>query len=169
MDQLLPFIKENLVLISALLTIIWFYWTEKHKPRLEFDINCKFINTDNANKDYIAEVQLILSNNGYVNKKLNKLELSVHTLEDYDFITEKEESKDIVFNKRILKRQSVIPDNWVYWVRPNVKQVFTKIIKIEGKCPVVRVTAGFSYGLFGDSKHTSQRVFQVAQQGNKSA
>ena len=154
-------IKEIIAVTGLLSGGAWFYWTQKFKPRVEFDIDCEFFFPREVVDDAIIEIRLVFNNMGHVQHTLRKLELSVHALGDIQELGVKPESNDVVFKERVLKRQSIVPDNWYYWVRPGVKQVFTKIIKLNRKHSVVRVTAGFAYGDFIKSRHTARRIFEV--------
>lgn len=153
--------NEILAIVGLLSAGIWFYWTQKFKPRVEFNIDCEFFFPREASGDVIAEIRLIFNNNGHVQQTLRKLELSIHGLLDQQNIEIKPNTNDVVFNERILPRQSIVPNNWYYWIRPGVNQTITKIVKVNKKHSVIRATAGFSYSGLIRSKHTARRVFQV--------
>ncbi len=161
-------ILSNVVSILALgAAAWWFLITTKFKPRIQFDLDCNFLPL-NANEDsFISELKFIFENKGFVEHRLYRLTVSVHTLESEENLSEKEVTKDILFKKRLLPEVSIVPKKYgFYFVRPGVRQVITHVIKVPKSVSVIRVTAGFDYDRSGKYPHTARRVFKV---GNPSA
>ena len=154
-------ISEIITIAGFLSAGIWFYWTQKFKPRVEFDVDCRFFSLNEKSNILITEIRFIFSNKGFIQHTIKLLELSVHGLCGENPINVKLENNNVIFTGDILKRQSAIPKGWHFWVRPNVNQVITKIIKIENKYKVIRIIASFSYKDSKKSLHTAQRVFQM--------
>lgn len=158
----MEFSVKELIAISGLIgAALWFLWTQKYKPRMEFDVDCEFFFPADNSHDIIAEIRFSFYNRGFVQHTIKKLELSVHGLKDNASVNVNPDNRNVIFSQAILKRQTVFPQGWYYWVRPNVHQVITKIIKIERKHSVIRVISGFAYRDTKKSRHTAQRVFQL--------
>lgn len=154
-------INELITLAGFIGAGVWFYWTQKFKPRMEFDIDCGFFLPDAKSDDLIAEIRLILNNKGMVQHTIRRLELSVHGLSDNRRIETRPNTNDVMFEATILARQPAVPNEWTFWVRPNVRQPITKLISVNKRYPVIRVTASFAYGGLVKSRHTARRVFEV--------
>lgn len=154
-------IKEILTLLGLLSAAIWFYWTQKFKPRVEFYVDCEFFRSSNDSDHLIAEIRFVFKNRGFVQHIIKHLELSVHGLMDDSRIICNEKNQNVIFKDKIFERRSVVPKGWYFWVRPSVNQVITKVISIDKRHSVIRVVAGFSYTDSKKSRHTAQKVFQV--------
>lgn len=156
-------IKEIIAILGFLSAAIWFYWTQKFKPRVEFDVDCEFFQPGSDSDKLIAEIRFVFKNMGFVQHTIKYLELSVHGLMDESRIISDTETQNIIFKDKIFERSSIVPKNWYYWVRPNVNQIITKVISIDKRHSVIRVIAGFSYRDSKKSRHTAQRIFQVSK------
>lgn len=154
-------IKEIISLLGLLSAAIWFYWTQKFKPRVEFYVDCEFFQPSSDSDNLIAEIRFVFNNRGFVQHIIKHLELSVHGLIDESRIISNEKKQNVIFKDKIFDRNSVVPKGWYFWVRPNVNQVITKVISINKRHSVIRVIAGFSYTDPKKSRHTAQKVFQV--------
>jgi hypothetical protein len=159
--EILKVLSGFLPIFTLLAAAIWFLWTEKFKPRIQFDIDCGFIFVNSNSSEVIAEIRLLFDNKGFVQHTLYNLEISVHGLNAAESLSVKEESKDLIFEKELLERSSAIPEGWYFWIRPGIHQVITKIIKFDVKYSVIRVTSAFSYKKKTKKRHTARRVFQV--------
>lgn len=155
-------ISEIISIIGLVSAGIWFYWTQKFRPRVEFDIDCEFFSSSESCEDLVAEIRLTFNNKGFVQHTLKKLELSVHGLSDLQVIKTKDKTHDVIFKEPLFERQTIIPTDWYYWVRPGVSQTITKLIKINKSQSIIRVTSGFTYSDFTNSKHTARRTFSVS-------
>ena len=140
----------------------WFLMTTKFKPRIQFDLDCKFLALNGNADSLIAELQFIFENKGFIEHRLYHLNVSAHTLESEESLREKEITRELLFKKQLLPKVSIVPKRYgFYFVRPGARQVITHIISVPKSVSVIRVTAGFDYDRSGHYPHTSRRVFEV--------
>lgn len=152
--------------IAAIISVIaagaWFIYTTKFKRRVQFDIGCKFIRSDQFPDISIAEIQLRFQNKGFVEHRLYDVTVSIHGLESSEELSEDANSKKLHFPRRLLGKVSIIPPGYNYFfVRPAVEQIITHIVKLHDPGDVIRVTAGFYYDHFKSTPHTAQRIFKT--------
>ena len=104
-------IKEIITLCGFVSAGIWFYWTQKFKPRVEFDIDCDFFFPSNNSEEVIAEIRFIFRNKGLVQHTIKFLELSIHGLENDDVVKPSPDTQNVIFKEEIFKRHTVVPEN----------------------------------------------------------
>ncbi len=142
----------------------WFFRTTKSKPRIQFDIDCKFLSLTKNDNDLIAELQFIFENKGFIEHRLYNLTVSIHAVESEKHLKEKAGTREFLFLKTLLPNVSIVPKKYgFYFVRPGVRQIITHIIRVPKAESIIRVTAGFDYNRSGKYPHTSRRVFEVHQ------
>jgi hypothetical protein len=141
---------------------LWFLTTTKFKPRIQFDLGCNFLPLNGNNDSLITELQFIFENKGFVEHRLYNLNVSVHTLESDKDLPVKPVTKELLFNRRLLPKVSIVPKPFrFYFVRPGARQVITHIIIVPASLSVIRVTASFDYNGSGKWPHTARRVFEI--------
>jgi hypothetical protein len=155
---------DILVSVSSLAAVLaaawWFLYTTQFKPRLQFDLDCRFIACEET-QSRLAELHFIFENKGFVEHRLYDLNVAVHTLDRAGSL-ESRETGEVIFPVRLLSRTSIVPREYgYYFVRPGVKQIITHTISIPSDISVVRVTSSFLYGRDKDFPHTARRVFPV--------
>ena len=155
-------VANNVAAVLALLGAgLWFLYTTQFKPRLQFDIECRFLRLHQNRERVVLELQLIFENKGFVEHRLWNLNVSVHALDSEGDLATKENG-ELQFSKRLLPKTQLVPEKVVYYfVRPGVRQVITHIVEIPAAISVIRVTAGFDYHLNDEYPHTMRRVFHV--------
>src|SRR5437773_3692930 len=87
--------------IAAILAVIgggwWFLYTTQFKPRLQFDLDCRFVRLQHNRETLIAELQFIFENQGFVEHRLWNLNVSVHALDAEDNLTADNRTGEIQF------------------------------------------------------------------------
>lgn len=156
-------ILGNIVSVAAFSAAAWWFLaTTKFKPRIQFDLECNFLEIDKSSDSLIAELQLIFENKGFVEHRLYDVNISIHTVHSTNDFEFRPETNELLFDKKLQSRVSIVPKRYgFYFVRPGVRQVITHIIVIPKSLKVIRVTAGFTYDRSHDYPHTSRRVFKV--------
>jgi len=170
MESNLEIVKSWTGIAGSLASVIaivaaawWFLVTTKFKPRIQFDLDCKFFPLGQNADFLVAELQFIFENKGFVEHKLYNLNLSVHALESETALKRKERTNELVFKKRILEQISLVPEKYkFYFVRPGARQVITHIFTVPKDASVIRVTSSFDYVRSDKFPHTSRRIFRVS-------
>jgi hypothetical protein len=103
-----------------------------------------------------------VSGKGFVEHRMFNLNVSVHALENGQCNNLKESTKEVRFDRRILKRTQIVPPSYeFYFVRPGIRQVVTHIISIPSDVSLIRITSSFDYDRKGRWPHTARRVFSI--------
>ena len=124
----------------------WFIYTTQFKPRVQFDVDCRFSRLRHNSERLIAEIQLVFENKGFVEHRLWNLNVSVHALESEQSLVSKETTRELKFAKRLLPRVQLVPKKYgYYFVRPGVRQVISHIIDIPEYSSAICLTASFEY------------------------
>lgn len=154
-------VASNLASVLALIGAgLWFLYTTQFKPRIQFDLDCRFFAPVPGHDGLLAEVSAIFENKGFVEHRLYDLTLSVHGLQEAPPTTRP--AGDVPFGRRLLPRTGIVPEKYgFYFVRPGVRQVITRSILLPADVALLRVTAGFNYTRNGAYPHTARRVFSV--------
>ncbi|MDJ0701540.1 MAG: hypothetical protein QNJ07_16970, partial [Woeseiaceae bacterium] len=140
----------------------WFFYTAKMKPRVQFDVDCRFMNVAGEPHSRLAEIQLVFKNTGFVEHRLWNVTVSVHALGNEAGLGEVSDRGEADFARRILPKTQLVPDKYRYFfVRPGVQQIITHIIGVPDDVSAIRVTAGFDYNRDDKFPHTAQRLFEV--------
>lgn len=141
----------------------WFLNTTKFKPRIQFDIDCKFVLLRVNPEWLVAEIQLIFENKGFVEHRIHDLNLSVHQLPSEEDLEEREITHELLFKKAVFRKLSIVPPGYgFFFVRPGVRQVVTHTVRIPASVSVIRITAGFEYDRVKKNfPHTARRIFQT--------
>lgn len=140
----------------------WFLYTTQFKPRLQFDVDCRFVRLSHNAERLLLELQFIFENKGFVEHRLWNLNVSVHALDELDALTAKETTKEVQFPVRLLPKIQLVPQYYEYYfVRPGVRQVITHIIDIPSTTSAIRITSSFDYHRDDEYPHTTRRVFQI--------
>lgn len=152
--------------LASILTVsaaaVWFLYTTQFKPRLQFELDCKFISLCQNRDKLIVELLFIFENKGFVEHRLWNLNISVHALKAEQNLTSKASTKEIEFLTSILPILQLVPKHYEYYfVRPGVRQVISHIIEIPSDLSAIRVTSSFDYQKRKDYPHTLRRVFKV--------
>ena len=152
--------------IAAILAVAgggwWFLYTTQFKPRLQFDLDCRFVRLQRNPKTLLAELQFIFENHGFVEHRLWNLNVSVHALDAEDGLTALKNTEEIEFSRRLLPKTQLVPRCYMYYfVRPGVRQLITHTIEVPSALSVIRVTASFDYNRDDRYPHTIRRVFQL--------
>lgn len=101
-------ISSNIASTVAIIAAgIWFIRTTQYKRRLQFDLDCRFVRLNNNDEFIIAELQFIVENKGFVEHRLYNLKVSIHTLNSEVDLKEKEESKELIFDRIILDKVEI--------------------------------------------------------------
>jgi hypothetical protein len=157
---------ENLHNIFEIGTILfasaWFLITAQFHQRIAFDIDCKFASV--IGKERLVEIQFLFENKGFVEHRLWNLQCSVDTIDPAAEIVRKSGTEEVVFPKKLLAVMNLVPDYYgYYFIRPGIRQIFTHIIAIPAKSPVIRVTSCFFYNKMckDNDKHTMRRIFDL--------
>ncbi len=139
----------------------WFLYTTQSKPRLQFDLGCRFI--ARSEKERLAELQFIVENKGFVEHRLYDLSVSVHGLVREAGPANDPGPSGTDFPIRLFPKTSIVaPQIGYYFVRPGVRQVITRVIHVPSSVSAIRVTAGFLYERDREYPHTARRIFEVA-------
>ncbi|MFZ0705820.1 MAG: hypothetical protein WAM71_09485 [Candidatus Korobacteraceae bacterium] len=113
----------------------WFLYTTQFKPRIQFDVDCRFLTLQVGQNSYLAEVSLIFENKGFVEHRLYDLSLSIHGLSSERLASTIEPSTKI-FDRTLFPRQIIVPSRYKwYFVRPGVKQTVTYQVALSGTRP----------------------------------
>ena len=140
----------------------WFFMTTKFKPRIQFDLDCNFLPLSSNRDQLIGELLFIFENKGFIEHRLYKLNVAVHTLESEKDLLEKDGTRELLFKKQLLPKVSIVPKRYgYYFVRPGAQQVITHIISVPSSVSVIRVTASFNYSRSDNYPHSARRVFTV--------
>jgi hypothetical protein len=139
----------------------WFIYTTQFKPRIQFDVDCKFVSLQNS-EQLIAEIQFIFENKGFVEHRLWNLNVSVDALKSGRNLKIKEGTHELIFDEKVMSKVQLVPKEYEYYfVRPGVKQVITHTIEVSSSISAIRITASFDYNRNKDYPHTARRVFGV--------
>ncbi|MRR11151.1 hypothetical protein EG835_01375 [bacterium] len=154
-------VASNLASVLALIGAgLWFLYTTQFKPRIQFDLDCRFFAPVPGHDGVLAEVNVVFENKGFVEHRLYDLTLSVHGLQEPS--PQKRQTGDVSFGRRLLPRTRIVPEKYgFYFVRPGVRQVITHSILLPADVALLRVTAGFNYTRSGAYPHTARRMFSV--------
>jgi hypothetical protein len=140
----------------------WFLATTRFKPRIQFELDCQFFEIEASPDNVVAELQFIFENKGFVEHRLYNLLVSVHALGESSGVSERAETRELLFKEQILQKVSIVPKKFgYYFVRPGARQVITHIITVPKKHGIIRVTAGFEYHRGDRYPHTARRVFEI--------
>jgi len=155
-------VASSLASVLALIGAgLWFLYTTQFKPRIQFDLDCRFFAPVPGHDGLLAEVNAVFENKGFVEHRLYDLTLSVHGLQESPPPTTR--TGEVQFARRLLRRISLVPEKYgFYFVRPGVRQVITHSILLPPDVTLLRVTAGFNYTRNGAYPHTARRVFSVS-------
>lgn len=148
--------------IAGVGAAIWFIRTTQYKPRVQFDLDSRCFAPTVAEGAPLLELAFIFENKGFVEHRLYDLTVSVHGMRREPAPTDAIESPTEDFPVRLLPRTVVVnPDYGHFFVRPGVRQVITRPLRIAPDIAAVRVTAGFCYSQNSKYPHTAQRIFAV--------
>ena len=162
MDQWAGFAAHLLSCFAIVAAGWWFLYTTQFKPRVQFDIECRFYPLDSLSQRYVAEVTFVFENKGFVEHRLYDLSLSLHGLRGKSSSSASADSGR-TFDVSLFPRQIIIPPKYSwYFVRPGVRQAITHQVILDSPGPLVQVTAGFSYQKKSEWPHTARRVFAVS-------
>jgi hypothetical protein len=156
-------IKNLLEILAILAAGYWFIKQSLYTRRVQFEIDCKFVQHQENPNDVFAELQFIFDNKGFVKHRMWNLNVSVHQLENPTVLAKKSGSQEVIFGKAILPKIQLVPPRYEYYfVRPGVRQIITHIITVPKSASVIRVTASFNYGKIMPKIHTTRRIFLVS-------
>jgi hypothetical protein len=140
----------------------WFLYTTQFKPRVQFDLECRFFPLPSADEAYLVEVAFVFENKGFVEHRIYDLSLSIHGLSTKILSPDGLARDPYAFDVVLFPRQSMVPERYEwYFVRPGVRQVITHEVVLTKPGPMVELTAGFTYHRRAGEPHTAQRVFLV--------
>lgn len=156
--------------LASILAIVtaggWFLYTTKFKPRLQFDVECRFLPIAGA-QALLAELDFVFRNTGFVEHRLWNVTVSVHALADESRVESVPDTREVQFSRRIVPKTQLVSGHYgYYFVRSGVRQVVTHTIEIPRDVSLIRVTAGFDYTKNDKYPHTARRVFQVPKQAS---
>jgi hypothetical protein len=147
-------ISGGLTSLGVLAAGWWFLYTTQFKPRIQFDLSCRFLPLDPTQHTYLAEVSLIFENKGFVEHRMYDLELSIHGLA--------EGTSGQSFARPLFPRAKIVPARYeFYFVRPGIQQIIVHPVIIEAPGPIIRITSGFNYERRIQWPHTVRRFFSV--------
>lgn len=151
----------------------------KHRSRIQFELEAKFFGPQKGY--YIAEIIMVLNNEGLVRNKINELLLSIRGIEqdtkiglfkneDYpesiaDF--PKELVKNNVLKKKGEenekkkddKKENIQKKGKEWFVEPRVVQRFTYVARIPEDIRFILVRSSFKY--HEKAEHSAQKVFEL--------
>jgi hypothetical protein len=143
----------------------WFLVTTQHKPRIQFDLGCRFFHVPGHSEWLLAEVQCIFENKGFVEHRIYDLTVSLHTIDPTDRLAPPSGIPELSFKRRLLPKTPLVPpQTGYYFVRPGVRQLITHTVTLPSNVEIVRVTAGFSYKQTRDP-HTARTILPVQVEG----
>lgn len=148
--------------LAALGAAWWFLYTTQFKPRIQFDLECRFFSLEPNGKRQIAEISFVFKNTGFVEHRIYDLSVSVRGLSPAsDIPVDGNDSQ--IFSTSLFRRQMIVPADlrW-YFVRPGVQQVITHQVVLVDPGSLIQVTAGFSYERRAAWPHTVRRIFSVS-------
>lgn len=162
-----PLLLNGLQSLAILVGALWAYFRFRSEsplhPRIEFDIDCKFLGPQNG--DYLAGLTIFANNKGSVEHKFEEIRIRIRGIKKGAPLTEFAEYPSMVNfpEKIIVPGINIVPDKYEYFfVRPGVHQRFNYAVLVDADVRFIIVRAGFKYQ---DSKevHTSERVFEVKE------
>jgi hypothetical protein len=140
----------------------WFLWTNRHKQRVEFDVDCRIFPVPWDPGSAFLEVWFLFDNRGFLEHRLYDLRVSVHVGKKTP------PSADAPGRSkpwhRVTSEEGVVPPKTgFYFVRPGVHQVVRHTVVVPADAELVRVTASFGYHRGDKYPHTARRIFSYPQ------
>jgi hypothetical protein len=167
----LKFVDKEVYLAPVLVPVlgaVWVYYRYLregfHRPRIEFDIECKFIAVKNG--ECVAEIVVSANNKGMVRFTFPEIRLRARGLKEksnlnYWVKDDKQQGVRLEFPEKIFTENIIPPKYKYYFVEPGVRQPITYITKIPKDIKVLSLHASFRYR-FRREIHTSEKVFEVS-------
>lgn len=172
MSQIIELTTIVQSIFTVLTLLVGGWWTYRRFvlqredcPKLEFDIDLKFVGIQNER--HLIEVAMVVSNKGLVRHRLSDFRFNVRYLLPNDALSSGGPpiNHQIKFNHSInndekLDVRWVVP--WQPFIDPSVTQPFVQITSIPTNATFVLVWSEFRYRNIRDTKrHIAQRVFKV--------
>lgn len=153
-------------LLAILVGAIWAYfrfWREgTHRPRIEFDLACIFLESGSPHDNHkVAAFTIHARNMGHIEHKFDRISLRLRGIKS-DALLAVREDKRLEFPEPLLKAELIPQKVGYYFVRPGVEQqvTFTTIIPADVRFVLAR--AAFRYENSNDS-HSVEKVFDARQ------
>ena len=142
----------------------WFLWTNRHKQRVEFDVDCRLFPVPWDSEQAFAEIWLLFDNRGFLEHRLYDLLVSVHVGKATPPPAEAP-GKSKPWHRVTSEERVVPPKTGFYFVRPGVHQVVRHTVTVPVDAELVRVTASFTYHRGDKYPHTARRIFLFQKDG----
>ena len=162
--NLIDVILNSIELLILIISGVWAYFRFRKEdplyPRIEFDINCKFLGPQQ--NSYLTSFTISANNKGNVEHKFSEIRLRVRGIKEGEPLTEfKKYSPMVNFPEELMKDVNIVPTKFKYFfVRPGVNQAFNYVTQIPGNIRYIIVRATFEYQRT-DELHTAEKVFEV--------
>ena len=143
---------------------IWVYKRFRHegaaKPRIEFDVRCRFLGP--IQDAYVAAFEVHAKNCGLVEHRFQEIRLKVLAIRsDATLQMWQGHEPRLLFPEQLVRGVNLVPrELGYYFVRPGVDQSFSYVIPIPKDLRFLVARATFLYEATGDL-HTAERVFEV--------
>jgi len=159
-DVILSSIQLLILIISAVWAYFRFRKEDPLRPRIEFDIDCKFFGPQG--NSYLTSFIATANNKGNVEHRFTQIRLRVLGIKTGEPLTEFEKYPPMAnFPQELMKEVNIVPAEFEYYfVRPGVKQAFHYVTQTPENIRFVIVRATFKYQET-DELHTAEKVFEV--------
>ena len=156
--------------IAGLWVFYKYYREGFHRPRIEFDIKCNVIGSNED--DYLVEFIVIANNKGNIRFTFHELQLRVRGMNKENSFAYWRESKRMAFPEKILD-ENIIPSKYKYYfVEPSTNQAISYITKVPKNMQFITAFAAFKYRhrinvLFSPlrivrEQHTWEKVYSLS-------
>jgi len=149
----------NIILVMGVVIFTYFRFFREgtHRQRIELDI--EFNDLGKKKDDRIIEIGVVVENKGNVDHKVDGIRLRIRGLDNNTCLSELEGHKPRLVFPKDLGKINLVPSG-KYFVRPNVKQRFSVVIRIPGDWTHMLARSTFKYD--GDvGVHDTERGFLI--------
>jgi hypothetical protein len=127
--------------IAGLWVFYKYYREGFHRPRIEFDIECNVVGSNES--DSIVEFVVIANNKGKIRFTFHELQLRVRGINEGESFAYWRDSKRMEFPEKVLD-ENIIPSKYKYYfVEPGINQAISYITKIPKNMRFVVAFAAF--------------------------
>jgi hypothetical protein len=153
-------IQLIVIVIGGILAYFRFWREGVHKPRIEFDLDCKFFGPQNNRR--VASFTIHVRNMGNIEHKFIRISLKLRGIKFGGSLENRRKDNRLEFPESLLEAELIPKEFGYFFVRPNVKQQIAFTAAIPDDVHFVLARAAFKYE-DSDDLHTAEKVFDVQQ------
>ena len=159
-DIILNAIQVIILVAGAIWAYIRFKIEDPLYPRIEFDIDCRFLGPQAGS--YLTVFTVSARNKGNIQHTFAEIRLRVRGIKNGEPLTEFRKYPPMTnFPETIMKDINIVPPDLQYFfVRPGIDQDFNYVTQIAENIRFIIVRATFKYKK-SNELHTAENVFEV--------